>query len=728
MKYFNKSCLDTAINIPPANSKIFLYNNATVNLIKNTYVSLGKIDESETIRGIAINIGSTITTASTGTWIVGSNLLHTPNCKVRYIIIDFTNKKVNVLINTTLHTWNININSALYSISFKFAINNNGEMTALGLGGYTFTNHITTEAEDIGNDCVFINAYKDKDGNIITSDVSTFTNVYIRDQLTLYSDSTYNGTPIHGYHMAEVEGNVIYDIIGNTNGRLIAPSITNARARYNYAYAVNTYKGFREDTESEEPISSAKIPLGKDLCIYKSAFETGSLVDAFNTAAYPCSVIDDRLVSVASRALTNNRIQIQDTRIKYSQLGRHFRVKYKITNLNALKMTKIYVSVGTSYLASYGLSTTSEANATVNLAQGESIEKEFTLNVGVADRSQYFMQVIQVYCLYESALELNSQAFAIENLEVYQTDSLKDYPVVEWGKNASESYVNPGIAANIPELSFMNTQLGNLAKNVGSNPRDWIWTNPDPDMGSSTDSGWNFSSAPTAVTTKGLWQCGLYTLYCKNHDISDLPEGVTSAVDVRMNSTISGYSTSNFLRCSQDIKAFKYLHRPSFHSKISCWIKVNPTVTSGTVVFALGSYYNQYFQFSITNASNYLNHEWFKFEFENPMNKIGYRNTGLINNWFGISAYSGSVPASIPWLIAIADLHVEIKPTNSFLAPLYADIDLENNSMKNFKLYQKPMDSTIQKNIKLINSDYTVQSTMVNDNSIEHFQILNTLK
>lgn len=723
MKYFNKSCLDTAINIPPANSKIFLYNNATVNLLKNTYVSLGKIDESETIRGIAIAIASTITTASTGTWIIGSNLLHIPNYKVRYIIIDFTNKKVNALINTTLHTWDVNIDSNLYSIIFRFSITNNGEMNVLGLGGYSFANHTTTEAEDIGNDCVFINAYKDKDGNIITSDVSTFTNTYICDQLTLYSDTSYNGTPIHGYHMAEVEGNVVYDIIGNTNGRLIAPSITDVRTRYNSVYAVNTYKGFREDTESKEPISSAKIPLGKDLCIYKSAFETGVSLDTWTNS----TIESGKLVVSAYRASTNTRCQLTDTRLKASQIGRTLKVKYRITNLNTLPLTQISITVGSAHATAYGLGYTSTAIATVNLTQGESIEKEFTLNKGAASGTN-FSSVLQVYAIFDGTLELNSQAFAIENLEVYQTDILQDYPAVENGKNASESYINPGIIVNTPELSFMNTQLGNLAKNVGPNPKDWIWTNPDPDMGASTDSGWDFTAAPTAITTRGLWQCGTRTLYCKNHDTSDLPEGITTAVDLRMDTTISNASTASFLRCSQDMKAFKYLHRPSFHSKISCWIKVNPAVTSGAVVFALGSYFNQYFQFNITNASNYLNHEWFKFEFENPMNKIGYRNTGLVDNCFGISAYSGSVPASIPWLLAIADLHTEIKPTNSFLAPLYVDIDLENNSMKNFKLYQKPMDSTIQKNIKLINSDYQVQSTMVNDNSIEHFQILNTLK
>lgn len=725
MKYFNQSCLDTTINIPPANSKIFLYNNATVNFLKNTYVSLGKIDESETIRGISVSISSSITTASTGTWIIGSNLLHTPNCKVRYIIVDFTNKKANVLINTTLHTWDININSTLSSIAFNLAITNTGTVNGIVLGGYSFTNHTTSEVEDMGNDCVFINAYKDKDGNIITSDVSTFTNAYIRDQLTLYSDTYYNGTPIHGYYMAEVEGNVIYDIIGNTNGRLIAPSITDVRARYNYSYAVNTYKGFREDTESEEPISSAKIPLGKDLCIYKSAFETGVSLDAWTGS--PNSVIDDKLVVSRTGISSDNncRVQLADTRLKASQNGRTLKVKYKITNLNTLPLTQVRITLGSAYAEYYGLGYTSKTNATVNLAQGESIEKEFILSKGVSSGTN-FSAVLQVYCVFDGTLEVNSQAFAIENLEIYQTDTLVDYPAVEYGKNASESYINAGMIANTPELSFMNAQLGSLAKKVGPNPKDWIWKNPDPSMGAETGSGWNITSAPTSTITNGLWRSLNRVLYCKNHDTTDLPDGVSSAIDLRTSTALSSSGAANIFNCTQSMRPWSYIQRPSFHAKVSCWVKVNPAITSGNVLFQVGYQYIYLFEFSFTANNNYMNHEWVKVEFDNPnaITSIVNLNTAL-NLYFGITANSGTVAASIPWLLAIADLQVELTPSNNFLSPIYADYDLETNSIKNIKLYQKKLEKYYVKSLPVIGNNTT---SIYCVDGIDHTRVMNTLK
>ena len=724
MNYSDKACTDAALNVNPANGKVFLYDNATVNFLKNTYVSLGKIDESETIRGISIFISSSITTASTGTWIIGSNLLHTPNYKVRYIIIDFTNKKLNVLINTTLHTWDININSGLFSIAFKLAITNTGTVNGYALGGYSFSNYTTSEVEDIENDCVFINAYKDKDGNIITSDVSTFTNAYIRDQLTLYSDPYYNGTPIHGYYMAEVEGNVIYDTIGNTNGRLIAPSITNVRARYNYNYAANTYKGFREDTESEEPISSAKIPLGKDLCIYKSAFETNTTVDAWTGSSN--SVIDGKLVVSVPRASNNCRVQLVDTRLKSSQIGRTLKVKYKISNLNAIKLPRIYITVGSPYAESYGLGYTKTTETLVSLAQGESIEKEFILRKGAASGTN-FSNLIQVYCLYESALEVGTQAFSIDYLEIYQTDTLVDYPMVEFGKNASESRIIFGDQAAIPELTFLDDQLTRLFTNLGPNPKDWVWKNPDPSMGAETGSGWDITSAPTSNITNGSWRCmNKRVLYCKNHDTTDLPEGVSSAIDLRTASDLSSSGTHNMFNCTQTMRPWSYVKRPRFHAKVSCWVKVNPAITSGSVLFQVGFNYIYFCDFSFTTNNNYMNHEWVRVEYDNPnvINPVVNRSTS-VNYYFGITANSSTVGASIPWLLAIADLQVEFTPSNSFLSPFYADYDLETNSIKNIKLYQKNLEKYYVKSFPMIGNNLTYTYCV---GGIDATRIMNNLK
>lgn len=720
MNYSDKACTDVALNVNPANGKVFLYNNASVNLGGNTYIALGSIGP-ETVKSINISLllATNMSSSTTGIWVVGSNLLLNSGHKARYIIVDFDNKKLNVLVDSTLHTWDFDIDGNSNKISFWLTLNYQGVPISPILTNCTFSNYTSADSTDIGNDFVFIGAYRNAEGTMVTS--TAFDSAISMRPIILFENN--RDLPVHKYGLSEVKDNIIYDSAGTQHGRLITASIEDARVRSNYVFANNTFNGFREDTNSAEPISSAKIPLNKDLCIYKSAFETNTAIDTW--AGSPNSVVDSKLVVNVPRALNNCRVQLIDTRLKSSQIGRALKVKYKIGNLNTLKMTRISVTVGSAYSESYGLGYTKTTESLVSLAQGESIEKELILLKGAAAGTN-FANLIQVYCTYESELEVDTQAFSIDYLEIYQTDTLVDYPMVEFGKNASESHINFGNVANIPELTFLNTQLDNLFTNVGPNPKDWVWKNPDPSMGAETGSGWDITSAPTEIVTNGLWSCAPNrVLYCKNHDTTDLPEGVSSAIDLRTNSALTS-STANIFNCTQSMRPWSYIQRPSFYAKVSCWLKVNPIITSGSVLVQIGFNYNLICNFQFNANNNYLNHEWVKLEFDNPNIITLSRNLNTTNNvYFGITANS-SIDSSIPWLVAIADLQFEAIPTNNFLSPIYADYDLETNSIKNIKLYQKNLEKYYRKNLPVIGSNNASHYCI--DGSIDHIRVMNTLK
>lgn len=723
MNYSDKACTDAELNVNPANGKVFLYDNASVNLGGNTYIALGSIG-SETVKSINISLllSTNMSSSTTGLWVVGSNLLLNSGHKARYIVVDFDNKKLNVLVDSTLHTWDFSINSDSNRISFRLTLNYQGVPVSPTLSNCVFSNYTSAVSVDIGNNFVFIGAYRNAEGTMVTS--TAFDSAISMRPIILFSDDI--ASPVHKYALSEVNGNIIYDSVGTQHGRLITSSIETARVRSNYVFANNTFNGFREDTNSAEPISSAKIPLGKDLCIYKSAFETGVSLDTWTGS--PNSVVNDKLVVSRTGISSDNncRVQLADTRLKASQIGRTLKVKYKITNLNTLPLTQVRITLGSAYAEYYGLCYTSKTNATVNLAQGESIEKEFILSKGVSSGTN-FSAVLQVYCIFDGTLEVNSQAFAIENLEIYQTDTLVDYPMVKFGKNASESRINFGNTASIPELTFLNDQLANLFTNVGPNPKDWIWKNPDPSMGAETGSGWNITSAPTSNITNGSWSC-MYNrvLYCKNHDTTDLPEGVSSAIDLRTTAALSSSGAQNIFNCTQTMRSWSYIQRPSFRAKVSCWVKVNPAITSGSVLFQVGFNYIYVCDFSFTADNNYMNHEWVRVEFDNPNFITSSRNISTaFNYYFGITANSGTVDASIPWLLAIADLQVEFMPSNSFLSPIYADYDLETNSIKNIKLYQRKLEKYYAKGYPMIGNNLRYSYCV---GGIDATRIMNTLK
>ena len=721
MNYSDKACTDVALNVNPANGKVFLYNNASVDLGGNTYIALGSIGP-ETVKSINISLllATNMSSSTTGIWVVGSNLLLNSGHKACYIIVDFDNKKLNVLVDSTLHTWDFDINGNSNKISFWLTLNYQGVPISPILTNCTFSNYTSADSTDIGNDFVFIGAYRNAEGTMVTS--TAFDSAISMHPIILFENN--RDLPVHKYGLSEVKDNIIYDSAGTQHGRLITASIENARVNSNYVFANNTFNGFREDTNSVEPISSAKIPLNKDLCIYKSAFETNTAIDTW--AGSTNSVVDGKLVVNVPRALNNCKVQLIDTRLKSSQIGRTLKVKYKIGNLNTLKMTRISVTVGSAYSESYGLGYTKTTESLVSLAQGESIEKELILLKGAASGTN-FANLIQVYCTYESELEVDTQAFSIDYLEIYQTDTLVDYPMVEFGKNASESHINFGNVANIPELTFLNTQLDNLFTNVGPNPKDWVWKNPDPSMGAETGSGWDITSAPTKIVTNGLWRSAPNrVLYCKNHDTTDLPEGVSSAIDLRTNAALTSSSTANIFNCTQSMRPWSYIQRPSFYAKVSCWLKVNPIITSGSVLVQIGFNYNLICNFQFNANNNYLNHEWVKLEFDNPNIITLSRNLNTTNNvYFGITANS-SIDSSIPWLVAIADLQFEAIPTNNFLSPIYADYNLETNSIKNIKLYQKNLEKYYRKNLPVIGNNNA--SYYCIDGSIDHIRVMNTLK
>lgn len=674
LNYSDKTCLDTDLGIKPANFYGLIDNGYTVSLDTTDYITFGHKSNLSNIDRCYSFYQITQTPPTSGKQVFWVNLISSQDTtKPSMCYYDFSLSKIILLIDNKKYSYSTSIAQDIFSFSISY-LNGSAKIKITTKDGVPDVD-MTDEGEDtteIGS-VSLIGRYSSS--NSVKMKIS---------EVKLYT----NNSLVHWYNFAEGSDNYIYDAISTNpvDGILVAASASSSRIKTAYR-AYNTVYGFKKDT-SEVPISISSIPLDRELVIYKYIY-WASISDGWKNGygSSICSYVDGRIRGIITTVGNNHRIQYTDLRLAGDHVGKQFHIKYKLINSSTSTINKICVTIGSDALANDGFGYTSETNSLVNIAPGSSIEKDFTLEVG---NGQDFTPVFQIYCEYNESKALDDIAFDIEYLTITQVNFLTEYPYVPNGKNASESRLNYYYNGNAPELALLGNIFLKVNNTTGPNPSDWRWINEDPTIGAGVGDGWDITSTPTTKVTKGYWQVNAnsHVLYCKNHDTTDLPDGVTSAVDLKCKSAFGYASAHNYLYyVSRLTYPFNQIYRYNLKMKLSCWIKINPLITSGNVVIYFGSGYTSYYMCLAQKSNSWFNHEWKKLEVDIDYNSEKPHLSGTYN--FGISTSWNGDPTNVDWYVSIADLNVELYPKNDSINPMYLDIDTETNSFKNIKLYQK---------------------------------------
>lgn len=674
----NGKALTFGITKLPFTKRIIDNNNIKFN--PTTYVSLGKKSQFNGSTSFYLNAYCpTIKNITTGKWHFFSNLLTNNGYTIKRFTYDFDTKKIEVLVNNILYSYDYTITDPFPNIAI---INFVGGIPTPRIMTTVLTNPVTSIVTEENDDYVYINAYKPKTSTIEIG-IATFNTT---------TEIVINPTSAC-YRCCEGEDLIVYDRLNNIHGKLITASLSNSRERSNYASAYNAVYGFVQDSDINTAISKARIPINKDLIIYKSAFNTG-INDGWKRVGVgvSCTILDNEdCLSVLTPNLpgvVSISIQYNDTRLSKTQLGRLFKVKYSITNSSTTVLNKIYITIGSNNTTLNGLAYTSEVNASVNIEPGEMYESSFILELGDGEE---FSPLIQVHCEYVSILMKNTLAFTLNEFEISQINSLKTYPRVENGLNNCESIIdNTNLVTNIAEMY-----------NIARTMRYIEYTNTDPSMGASSNGGWNITSQQTSLITKGDWSANSQgVIYLKNHETTDdLPEGVTSAIDYRTNTSILYYDSRSYLYHRDANNLFINDFVTKFKCKLKFWYRINPRRTPGSFsLLRVGWYFYDY----ITNIREFTDTDWHLFEGECIVDLNDYQLNFWTMRVIGISWETHDT--NITYAGSIADFQYSYEMLEDTWKGNICKIDHENKAISNILTYKHNLlDDNLTRAIKHVN-------------------------
>ena len=658
------------------------YSN-TIKFNPTTYVSLGKKSQFNSTTTFFLNVYCpTIKSVTTGKWHFFSNALTTNGYTIKRFTYDFSTKKIEVLVNNILYSYDYTITDTFINIAI-IGFTNNGVPTPRMMTTI-LTDPVTSITTEENDDYAYINAYKPKTS---TTEIGVATFILLTEIVI--------GSTCARYRCCEGEDLIVYDRLNSTHGKLITASLSDSRVRdAYYASAFNANYGFIQDSDVNTAISKARIPINKDLIIYKSAFNTG-INDGWKRVSdsASCTILDNGdCLSVLAPNLPGGvvsiPIQYNDIRLSKTQLGRLFKVKYSITNSSTVVLNKIYITIGSNNTTLNGLAYTSEVNASVNIEPGETYESSFTLELGDGEE---FSPLIQIYCGYASIIMKNTLAFTLNEFEISQINSLKTYPRVENGLNNCESIIdNTSTVTNIAETY-----------NIARTMRYIEYANTDPSMGASSDGGWNITSQQTSLITKGDWSANSQgVLYLKNHETTDdLPEGVTSAIDYRTNTSILYYDSRSYLYHRDANNMFINDFVTKFKCKLKFWYRINPSRTLGSYSqLRVGWYFYDY----ITTIKEFPDTDWHLFEGD----YIVDLNDFQLNYWgmrvIGISWETHDT--NITYAGSIADFQYSYEMLEDTWRGNICKIDHENKAISNILTYKHNLlDDNLTRAIKHVN-------------------------
>lgn len=650
-----------------------------------------------------------IHTITSGEWCICSNLVKRNNYTVSNYLWDFANKKIKVIVNndsnntTKLYTWDFETTVNLFAGPLIGVRLNSTGVPNLIIGTTnikTSNQQISDITNNIDQRYGFVGAYLDATGTMhYTSALST---LWLSKGIKLFDEikpTGYQGVNLlHYWPCSEGSDYYCYDTVGTAHAKIFGTTRNSAWVFKDYADAYNTVCGFKQDKDQKTTISKAKIPIDRDLILYKSCF-THSIDDCSTTSKAVLSYKDNKLIFTPVSPYNNLGINTYGSTASKTSTGRHFRLKVKIKNNTeyTLILRNIYFYSG-MFLPTYGLGIASDYK---NITPGEEyicdvisrITNETPINI-----AQYTSYIsFELLNVPTEALTNNTtQNIEFSNIEITQIDYIKEFPAIKDGKNASESsiYFTGQYSSNI--LPEVNQRIF-----LPPNPLEGI-SQSSPNMGADIDGGWDITSKPNANIIKGAWRATKdFIYYLKNHDTNDLPEGISYGVDIKMSRPIGYSSGSGFLTdmCNVnssggiltnpiwDNKWYKFRMRTRF------WYKIKELTNTGYLL--VGVLYD--------NALAILNKDipdtnWHYIDKTVDFNisistMTSIWSTLVAISWIGWpdnSTQANSLADSSYYVGSIADFRYEITPNDYSYEPIYFKKDFENNSISNIVIYDWP--------------------------------------
>lgn len=708
LRYLNTNCLGNALTVNSSNSfnAKFTHNNY-IQFYKNTdYIFFGHRDQLkdsiyfESNGVYSFNLSNT----TSGMLHIGQNLVYnqTADLWVSQASYDFSNKKYIIVLSNNKQYETGNIAIGAWTNKWGISLDDNGLPHLLNLGSELTLTQVS-DSTNVYDEFTYVNAIKLAGGSVQPSSGPSYLPIWNFGWRSNTGSDSEGAT--HTFSASEGIGNpYLYDIKGNLIGRYYVASQLNSWKFDGYKFAYNTLNGFTCDKDFLQ--YSERIPLNKELCIYKSDF-TRTLDSWIKETGMDGVISIDKSRNVLE--ITNNTYTFSDSasewkvnsiviqnvymNISPKQFGRGFRVKFKLTNRCPVNITRGSITLG-AWGSINGLG---GKNFTISPALGENETIEISQELERRESLIWNATTLKITFGYESVnTEANPFKCEVSDIQLFQIDHLQENSVVPNGKNNSESNID--FTCNVLNSATQNyiPELRMLPAIPGQNAIYYIppYTNPDPAMGATTDGGWNITSKPSSNVTKGNWKAPTnYITYLKNHETTDdLPEGVTSAIDMKT-SRIIGYAGSKDFFCDNnwvDENPFVGRFINKFRIKYSLWYRVNPNrtiTTPNSYQFSLGVFYTR-----IEYITSFQDTEWHKLEGETILDltqcntaRLSTSSRGTNDHMVGLSWTT--TDTSVDYAGTIADFQYTLEMVEDTFSPVICKLDPETKSLSNILVY-----------------------------------------
>lgn len=708
LRYLNANCLGNALTVNSSSSfNAKFVRNSYIQLYKNSdYIFLGHRDQFkdsiyfESTGVYSFNLSDT----TSGMLHIGQNLVYnqTANLWVTQASYDFVNKKYIIVLSNNKQYETGNIAIGAWTNKWGISLDDNGLPHLLNLGSELTLTQVS-DSTNVYDDFTYVNAIKLAGGNVQPSSGPSYLPIWNFGWRSNTGSDSEGAT--HTFSAAEGIGNpYLYDRKGNLIGRYYVASQLNSWKFDGYKFAYNTLNGFTCDKDFLQ--YSERIPLGKELCIYKSDFtktldnwikETGMEgVISIDTSRNVLEITNNTYTfsdSASEWKVKSIIMQNPNMNISPKQFGRGFRVKFKLTNRCPVNITGGKITLG----AWGGINGLGGKNFTISPALGENETIEISQELERRESLIWNATTLKLSFNYESVnTEANPFKCEVSNIQLFQIDHLQENPVVSNGKNNSESNID--FTCNTSNSATQNyiPELRMLPAIPGKNAIYYIppYTNPDPSMGATTDGGWNITSKPSSNVTKGNWIAPTnYITYLKNHETTDdLPEGVTSAIDMKTSQIIGFSSSGNFFHDNNWVDENPFVGRfiNKFRIKYSLWYRVNPNrtiTTPNSYQFSLGVFYTR-----IEYITSFQDTEWHKLEGETILDltqcntaRLSTSSLGTNDHMVGLSWTT--TDTSVDYAGTIADFQYTLEMVEDTFSPVICKLDPETKSLSNILVY-----------------------------------------
>lgn len=715
IRYLPRCIKDRTLTVGSSSSfNAKFVHNSYIQLYKNSdYIFLGHRDQFKDSRYFESYSVCTVDLqkTTTGVFRIGQNLVYnqTADVWVSQVSYDFANKKYTVILsNHKQYESASNITVGQFTNRWVIALSDTGIPTLYNMGEeinltqVADSTHTFDEFVYIGAIRIINNTSRGLEPSTNPSYLPIFT-IHWRSSATASTSDNIT----HFFKLCEgIGNNYVYDIKSDIIGRVYTASQSNSWKFDGYKTAYNTLDGFMCDGGFLQ--YSERIPLGKELCVYQSDFT--KTIDgwyytnphtepSYSSTKNQLNLLNTNYTFSSLETWMLNTISIQTSNINISskQYGRKFRVKFNLKNTCSIAITHIGICLGsdvvTEGLGGKYIDVTSESI-------GENSIKKVDVELDVPETLTYGSSIFKIYFEYISnTTEANPLKCEVSNIQLFQIDHLESNPAVTNGKNNSESNIdftcndsNSVLQTQIPELRL-------LPSKYNQNAIQYIppYTNPDPAMGATTDGGWDITSKPSAAIIRGNWRAyPSYILYLKNHEtVDDLPEGITSAIDIKT-SQIVGYSSSLAYLTdinNVDVNPFTSRFVRKFKIKYSLWYRINPnrTVTIANSYQLVGGVY--YSNGLFLNITNFPDTEWHKVEGEaiidtTQLNYDNYSNstTTVENNMVALSWKT--TDTAVAYAGTIADFNYTLEMVEDTFSPVICKLDHDTKSISNILVYK----------------------------------------